>query len=174
MFTFYGQQLLITIANFKFHWQTVQMFTKVFPDSFTIEKKRSAKIKGSKCTLKWMNVRIQKYFTVSKRCYKFIREIFFCQAKLLSKMASKSHMKTHMKRSTIQRSASHKASTPYKGNTVDIHEVREVMKRHNLKKLDKDTVKKVASELKFPLTTYRQEQHLRGKMLSIVKNWNKS
>lgn len=80
----------------------------------------------------------------------------------------KSQMKSHMKSSTNRR------STPYKGPAIDIHEVRGVMKRHNLKKLDKEAVKKIASELKFPLATYRNEQHLRGKMLSVVKNWDRS
>lgn len=56
---------------------------------------------------------------------------------------------------------------------LDFHTVRNTMKRHNLKKLDKQTVKKIADELNFPLKDIKHERHLRGKMLASIRTWEK-
>lgn len=63
-----------------------------------------------------------------------------------------------------------------KKNTVrqlDFHKVRNAMKRNNLKKLDKETVEKIATELNYPLKDLRHERHLRGKMLASISTWEK-
>ena len=56
---------------------------------------------------------------------------------------------------------------------LDFHTVRNVMKRHNLKKLDKANVEKIASELNYPLDDLKHARHLRGKMLASIKTWEK-
>lgn len=56
---------------------------------------------------------------------------------------------------------------------VDFHKVRDTMKRHNLKKLDKETVAKIAEELNYPLKDIKHERHLRGKMLASISTWEK-
>lgn len=56
---------------------------------------------------------------------------------------------------------------------LDVDLVRDLVKRNNIKKVDRETLKKIAEELKYELKDYHHEQHLRGKLLGIIKSVNK-
>lgn len=64
-------------------------------------------------------------------------------------------------------------TTKSKIPSLDYRKVRKVMKQHNSKKMDKEAVKKIASELNFPLKDLSHELLLRGKMLASIRTWDK-
>lgn len=57
---------------------------------------------------------------------------------------------------------------------LDILKVRDVMKRLNLKKMDNESLEKIAAELKFAVKNDKaRTSHLRGKMLASLRFLNK-
>lgn len=57
--------------------------------------------------------------------------------------------------------------------SLDYKKVRKVMKKHNTKKMDNDTMRKIAKELDFELPDTSHERFFRGKMLASIRAWDK-
>lgn len=67
-----------------------------------------------------------------------------------------------------------KAKKQPKEYELDIRKVREVMKKLNAKKMDNDTLERIAAELKFAVANDKaRTSHLRGKMLASLRAWDK-
>ena len=57
--------------------------------------------------------------------------------------------------------------------SLDYKKVRKVMKKHNTKKMDKETMYKIAKDMDFELPDTNHERFFRGKMLASIRQWDK-
>lgn len=86
-------------------------------------------------------------------------------------MAPKPSRRRSMSSSRTKRSKSISKSMDMP--SLDYKKVRKVMKKHNTKKMDNETMHKIAKELDFELPDMKHERFLRGKMLASVRTWDK-